>query len=410
MRFAFRAQNNTPLLLHCPTRPLSRGELKVDDMKKSYCLTLLLIFTITTANAQMKFLPHFLRKILFEKDSSRSSSIAPLPVLSSAPETGVEVGASVVYSFYSDTVDRHTRVSNIFTYATVTTKGQSRISLSTDYWLPKNAFHLVAGISYINFPTNFYGIGSDTHKIDAELIGQKRFKANLSGEKEVAKGIYLGFVSGGSNYKFSGAGTPGIFDTDPDIQYRNGGATVYLGPSFIFDTRNNNTYTTKGIEVTSSYSFVKGLYSDNNYTGGIFSIEYTEYHSLSKRLVLAWDVYDNSLVGGQSPFFLMPALGSDELMRGYYNGRYRDRNYTAAQTELRYRISDRFGVVGFAGTGTVYHGSLNFNQLKPNYGGGLRYFFDVEKGLSARFDYGIGEQRPGESRQSGFYIGLGEAF
>jgi hypothetical protein len=378
-------------------------------MKKA--LTVILFLTISTsASAQMKFLPNFLRKILFVKDSSRHSSIAPLPVLSSAPETGVEVGLSVLYSFYTDTVDRHTRVSNIFTYGTITTKGQSRISVSTDYWLPHNSFHLIAGIGYINFPTNYYGIGSDTRQADVELIGQKRVRLNLSGEKLFGKHIYLGFLSGGYNFKFSGASKPGIFDTDPTLQYRSGGTTVFLGPTITFDSRNNNTYTTSGVLIAAKYSQFKGLFGSNGYNGGLFSIEGSQYNSLSKRLVLAFDVYHTNMIGGQSPFYLLPTLGSDELMRGYFNGRYRDRNYTAAQTELRYRLSDRFGIVGFLGTGTVYHQSLDLTLLKPNYGGGLRYFFDVEKGLSASFDYGVGEQKPGETRQSGFYIRLGEAF
>ena len=378
-------------------------------MKHLYCL-ILLAFTISTVKAQPRWVPGFLKRVLFTKDSSRRSSIIPLPVLSSAPETGVEIGASVVYSFYTDTIKRNTRVSNIFAYGTVTTKGQSRIDISSDYWLPGNTFHFQGDIGYINFPTNFYGIGSATHKADAELIQQKRFRLLFSGEKEVWKHIYLGFVSGGYNYNYRGNAVSGIFESDPAVQYRGGGSSIFLGPSFIFDSRNNNTYTTKGVEVTTSYSQFKGLFLDNNYTGGIFNIEYTEYHALSHHLVLAWDFYDNSLIGGQSPFFLMPALGSDELMRGYFNGRYRDRNYTAAQAELRYRFTDRFGIVGFAGTGTVFHGGFDPDQLKPNYGGGFRYFFDVQKGLSIRLDYGIGEQRPGEARQSGFYIGLGEAF
>lgn len=126
--------------------------------------------------------------------------------------------------------------------------------------------------------------------------------------------------------------------------------------------------------------------------------------------MLGFDIQEQSLTGGSSPFYLMPALGNDEMMRGYYNGRYRDRNFIAGQTELRYRLDARWGVVGFLGAGEVFHSSFSFNQLKPNYGGGLRYFFDVEKGLSVRADYGIGQKVAGEQRQSGFYIGLGQAF
>ncbi|RZJ77247.1 MAG: polymerase, partial [Flavobacterium sp.] len=51
-----------------------------------------------------------------------------------------------------------------------------------------------------------------------------------------------------------------------------------------------------------------------------------------------------------------------------------------------------------------------FKDLKPNYGIGGRYFFDTAKGLSVRLDYGIGEKKPNEKRQSGMYISLAEAF
>jgi outer membrane protein assembly factor BamA len=131
---------------------------------------------------------------------------------------------------------------------------------------------------------------------------------------------------------------------------------------------------------------------------------------MAPKWVLGFDVQEQSLVGGQSPFYLLPALGSDEMMRGYYDGRYRDRNYLAGQTELRYRVSKRFGLDGFAATGEVFHTSFDTHNLLPDYGGGIRYFFDVQKGLTIRMDYGVGEKRPSESREQGLYIALGEAF
>jgi len=379
-------------------------------MKKNIYLLVICSLLANPLFAQYKIVPRFIRRIIFEKDSSKRSSIIPLPVLSSAPETGIEVGGSLLYSFYTDTLHSGTRVSNIFAYGTITTKGQNRASISTSYWSPGNVYHYTASLGYLNFPFDFYGIGNDTRKADAEHIGQKRYKLALAGEKLVAPHVYVGLVAGSFRYDFTSTSTTGIFETDPLVQNRTGGSSVYAGPSFIFDTRNNNTYTTRGMFLTSNYSFVKGIFANNNYSGGLFAIEFSEYFRLNKHFVLAYDLYDNSLLGSQAPFYLLPAMGSDSRMRGYYNGRYRDKNYAAGQAELRYRINDRFGVVGFAGTGTVWHDSFSTDLLKPNYGGGLRYFFDVEKGLSIRLDYGVGEQRPGESRQSGFYIGLGEAF
>lgn len=377
---------------------------------KNLFLLILLLSAINTAKAQKNLLPKFLRRMVFEKDSSKRSSFFLLPVLSSAPETGFEVGGSGLYSFYTDTTKRGTRVSNIFGYATITTKGQERASLSTSYWALQNAWHFIAAISYINFPSDFFGIGNNTLKANKDRLGQQRFKLNLEADKRFGKYIYIGVVAGGFNYKFKDETPGGIFSTEPLVENRNAGATAFIGPSLIFDTRDNNTYTTKGMVITSYYNLMQGAFGNNNYKGGLFNIEYSQFFSLAKRLVLGLDVQDQSLTGSQSPFYLLPALGSDEMMRGYYNGRYRNRNLLAGQTELRYRLSDWVGVVGFAGTGAVFNKSLNLNELKPNYGGGLRYFFDVEKGLTIRLDYGIGEKPVNEQRQSGFYLSLGEAF
>lgn len=373
---------------------------------------LLIIFAVSfcsTLHAQNS-IPRFIRKMYFESDSSKRSSFVVLPVLTSAPETGIEAGGAGLLSFYSDTIHRETRVSNVFGYATITTKGQNRLSLSTSYWLPQNKFHYSASISYINFPFDFYGIGNNTLAANKESVDEKRLKVTFNGEKLIGQSLYIGYVAGGFNYVERDDNPTGIFNANPAVQSRTGGASVYVGPSFTFDNRNNNTYTTKGMIINAYYNIMQGIGSNNGYAGGFFNIEYSQFFLLNRKLVLGLDVQEQSLTGGSSPFYLLPALGSDEMMRGYYNGRYRDRNFIAGQTELRYRIDARWGIVGFAGTGEVFHTTFSASQLKPDYGGGVRYFFDVEKGLSVRADYGIGQKVAGEQRQSGFYIGLGQAF
>jgi hypothetical protein len=356
------------------------------------------------------FLPKFIRRMYFNKDTSKHSSFIVVPVLTSAPETGIEVGGAALYSFYTDTVHHDTRVSSVFGYGTVTTKGQTRTSLNINYWTSENKYHFTAYTGYTHFPFDFYGIGNNTANADKEHIDEKRYKLTFGAEKLVGSNIYIGVVGGGVNFSYKDHNTGGIFDTDPQIEDRSGGAFVYLGPSFNYDTRNNNTYTTKGMIVNAYFNAMQGIFGNNSYNGGFFNMEYSQFFALNKQLVIGLDVQEQSLVGGLSPFYLLPALGSDEMMRGYYNGRYRDRNFIAGQTELRYRIDPRFGLVGFVGTGEVFHETFTFAQLKPNYGGGVRYFFDLEKGLSVRLDYGVGQKPAGEKRESGFYVGLGQAF
>jgi hypothetical protein len=346
----------------------------------------------------------------FDKDTTRKSSFVILPVLSSAPETGLEVGGAGLLSFYTDTSKLNTRVSNVFGYASITTKGQSRLSLTTSYWMPGNSYHLTAGISYINFPFDFYGIGNNTLKANSDRIGQKRFKVNFTAEKKISNNLYAGIIGGAWDYSFRDDDKTGIFYTDPRVEYRGGGPSAYIGPTIVFDNRNNNTYTTKGLIVNTYFQAIHGMFGNNDYKGGFFNIEYSQFFLLAPKWVLGLDVQEQSLTGSTSPFYLLPDLGSDELMRGYYNGRFRDRNMLAGQAELRYRLSDRIGFAGFVGGGEVFKNSFSTSELKPNYGGGIRYFFDVQKGLAVRIDYGVGQKIPNEKRLTGFYIGLGQSF
>ena len=377
-------------------------------MKKLLTLSAFIILA-SPLFAQKKLLPKFVRKMLFEQDSGRHSSFFLVPVIGSSPEKGLELGASTLYSFYTDTVHSNTRVSNIFGYASFTTKGQSRLNIGTSYWTPGNAWHYTTSALYVNFPFDFYGVGSNTYKAGKDHLGQKRFKISFEADKKLGDFMYLGFIAGVQSFKFEVKNPIGLFNITP-YDGKQGGTNVYISPSFIIDTRNNNTYTTKGFLLTSYYNLMQGLAGNNGYKGGFLNIEVAQYNALSKKLMLGFNIQDQNLTGAQSPFYLLPALGSDEMMRGYYNGRYRDRNMIAGQTELRYRASKRIGFVGFAGGGTVFNKTFAFADLKPSYGGGLRYFFDVEKGLSMRLDYGIGQKVAAEQRQSGFYISFGEAF
>ncbi len=347
----------------------------------------------------------------FKKDTNRKPSFVLLPALSSAPETGLEFGGAALLSFYSDTLDRGTRVSNIFGYSTITTKGQTKLSLNASYWTPQNKLHLSGNISFYNFPFNFYGIGNNTRLANKDYVYEKRYKSSISAEKLLTKNFYGGVTLGAFKYYYKYDRDPyGILNTDPSIEDKRGGAAVFGGPSFTYDTRNNNTYTTKGVIINAYYNLMHGAFINNGYVGGFFNIEYSEFFALSKKLVLGLDIQEQSLTGSRSPFYLLPEMGSDEMMRGYYGGRYRDRNYIAGQTELRYRVDNRFGLAGFVGTGEVFHSAFSLPQLKPNYGGGVRYFFDVEKGLAIRLDYGVGEKPTGEKRESGIYIALGQSF
>lgn len=91
-------------------------------------------------------------------------------------------------------------------------------------------------------------------------------------------------------------------------------------------------------------------------------------------------------------------------MRGYYEGRYRDRNVISGQAEIRHRLTWQHGIVGWLGAGTMvpsFHATGHRHWL-PSVGVGYRFEFSPR--MNVRLDYGVGRG------SSGFYFQTGEAF
>ncbi|MES3016444.1 MAG: BamA/TamA family outer membrane protein [Bacteroidota bacterium] len=365
-------------------------------------------FACSSAFAQKKLI-----KKLFsnDADTTRSSSFLALPVLGYAQETGIEFGAVSLYSFYTDRRDTLTRASRLTGVATFTTKSQSNFQLKSDIWAPGNTYHYSSEIRYKNFPFNFYGIGNRTLKANEDRITQKLFRLNAGVEKKFGRITYTGLNASYDNYRFTDKLAGGIYASDPSITDRDGGQVFFVGISQIIDNRNSNTYTTRGSYLKLNYSYAPDLFGGDNFHGATFEADLRTFKSIGKKLVLGINGQYQTIGGDSPPFYLLPQLGNDEMMRGYYTGRFRDQGLLAVQTELRLRLNPRFGLVGFVGAGKVY-GKIAFEDtnFKPSAGGGFRYFFDIEKGLSVRMDYAYGEKRPGEERQKGFYLSLGESF
>ena len=371
-------------------------------------LSVILLIISSSGYAQLKFI-----KKLFsnEIDSTRSSSFLALPVIGYAQETGLEFGAVSLYSFYTDRKDTLTRASRLSGVATFTTKSQSNFQLKSDIWSPGNTFHYTSELRYRNFPFNFYGTGNSTFEANEDRITQKLFRMNAGAEKRIGKITYTGLNINFDSYRFTDKAAGGVYGTDPFLIDRDGGKILFFGISQIIDNRNSNIYTTKGSYLKLNYSYAPALFGGENFDGGMFEADLRSFKSLNQKLAVGINGLYQTIGNGGTPFYLLPQLGNDEMRRGYYTGRYRDENLIALQTELRLRLNPRFGFVGFAGAGTVYsQGNFQLADLKPSVGGGFRYFFDIEKGLSVRMDYAFGEKRPGEKRQKGFYLSLGESF
>lgn len=91
-------------------------------------------------------------------------------------------------------------------------------------------------------------------------------------------------------------------------------------------------------------------------------------------------------------------------MRGYFEGRYRDKSEIDCCVELRQHVWRRSGVVAWVGAGTIFpkFADLRWKTVLPNCGVGYRWEF--KKRVNVRFDVGFGRG------QSGFLFSVNEAF
>lgn len=375
-------------------------------MKKS------LLFLLCVSLGHPLFAQKKLIQKLFsnEKDTTRKASFMPVPVFGYAQETGFEFGLGTLYSFYVDKKDTTNRSSNFSGNGSYSTKKTYNLSLKGDLWTKANKHHFMGEIKFKKMPFNFYGLGNNTSKADEDKLVQQQIRIAFDAERSFVKNTYSGVSVGFEDYKYQDLESGGIY-TLPYIYDKQGGSVLLVGLSQSLDTRNANNYTTKGLFARITFQYVANGFNHSAFKGSLIKVNLRNFWPLLPKVTLGVQGLYHTIQGKKIPFYLLPQLGNDEMMRGYYTGRYREQNLIAAQTELRYRFVNRFGLVAFAGGGKVFaNGNFSLNDLKPNYGFGGRYFFDTAKGLSVRLDYGIGEKKPNEKRQSGMYISFAEAF
>lgn len=346
------------------------------------------------------------------QDSSRKSSVIVVPALGYSQEKGLEYGLAGTYSFYTDKNNPNSRTSNIMASATLTTKKQMNYKLEADVWTKDNLWHLISEIRYRDWPYDFYGIGTNTPSNTKQLISHKLTKISVEAERRVLKNTYLGLNTSFEHNKFNAQEeTGGIYDDFDklDLLGKHGGKFMTFGASALYDNRNRTTYTTSGFYSRIKYAYAPDIWGGENFNGSQLDVDMRYFYSPLKPLTIGTQAIFRSTSGKSTPFYTFQQLGGDMMMRGYYLGRYLDKNYTALQAEARYRFIPRLGAVAFGSLGTVF-GKAEDSRVVPAAGLGLRYFYSLEHLGTLRVDFAIGEKRPGEPRQQGFYISINEAF
>lgn len=320
------------------------------------------------------------------------------------PETQAAIGAGGIFLFYTKAKSEGLRPSKIGFGAFYTTNKQYKFSVNPSVYFNSNKLVFQMPISFGYTQDKFWGIGNETEETGTEAYFREDFDIQI--EVQVPPLLFFsdrsGFVI---DYKHTNIVDMGEnqFLKDGSVTGYQGGNIFGVGVNLIWDRRDNLFYPTSG-----HYQYIKFIaYTEpSDYTYTTFELDVRFYKTVLKKSVLASNLYIKN-VSGNAPFYELPALGGHQRMRGYFQGRYRDKNYLTLQTEYRQYFTKRLGFVAFGGIGDVSNEitDLNLNDLKYSFGGGLRYLFNKKEHVNLRMDIGIGPDG-----NTGIYFGIEEAF
>lgn len=288
--------------------------------------------------------------------------------------------------------------------ALYTTRHQFVTALNGSIYFPGERFILNGQLSYSSFPDEFWGLGKRAPDSNEESYSFMQYFAFIHPQYQIGKSLFLGVVYQYQRVFSVGYESGGLFDKE-NVLGRFGYHISGLGMSVTYDTRNNAFEPEKGV-MLQFYFDQFAPYFASNYLYTSYVIDLRRFIRVCRDQVPAIQFLGN-FNGGQVPLRSLAALGGSSLMRGYYEGRYRDRNAGVAQAEYRVPVFWRFGAVAFADMGNVgpYLKYVNFQHLKYSYGGGVRIALNQAEKLNLRLDYGLAK-----GGSNGFYLQIGEAF
>ena len=321
------------------------------------------------------------------------------PHYSSDSGLGLGLVASGLYSI--DRADTLLPLSNVSLYGDITTKGFMLLGLRGNNVFPQKKYRMDYRLYVYTFPSNFWGIGYENGDDGTNKSKYSRFKLELMGRFQfrLGRNSYLGPIA---RYQFVRAHSL----KDKAQQLLEGQSRLIrdygLGLSFTYDTRDFMLNAYKGWFVQFD-----GLYHPefigNEADYATADLTVCTYKEIWKGGVLAGELHLMQNFGNV-PWAMMAEVGSSNRMRGYYEGRYRDKNVAEAQIELRQSVWKRHGIALWAGMAEVYpkFSALRWSKVLPNAGIGYRWEF--KKRVNVRLDYGF--TRNG----GGFLFNINEAF
>lgn len=377
---------------------------------------LLFLFSLgssTSSQAQgfekvKEFFTLYPNKKAVEKDATiYLSKFIAAPVVSFSPETNFAFGTGAKYLFKFNGSGEETRVSNMPITLQYTLNSQFFLFSGFEIFTNQEKWVIEGNILFQNYPRLYYGLGTNSPESAEEEYNYYQFLVEPIFLKQAfARYLFLG-AGVRYNHIYKVAFEEGGLIDQNRLTGFDGSTSLGVEAAALYDSRNNVLNAQNGwyFEATRGQYF-EALGGTHNFNLTRFDLRHYFKPFKDKEDVLAFQMVGRFTRGG-FPFSEFSFLGGAEIMRGYREGRYVDRDLLASQVEYRKSFKNsRFGAVVFLGGGDVYNevGDFQFKNIKPSYGAGLRFKIDKEENLNLRFDVGFGRG------SNEFYLSIAEAF
>ncbi len=332
----------------------------------------------------------------------------PLPAISYTPETSLLLGVVSIFTFHLKEpppgAGADIRRSSLQLVAAFTLRRQYLASVRPTLYFDGNNWQLEGFWQAQWFPDTFWGVGNDMPESADEDFTARHFGAKTMLNRRIVSELRFGAMTDVRDRRIMRYETGGLIDTDA-VPGSAGGRLVGLGPTLLWDSRDTDFSTRHGgrYELTSIF-YSSALGSEFSFTNLVLDLR--QFVPLWYDHVFAAQLYAQVVSDG-APFTSLALLGGPERMRGFYEGRYRDRQMVEAQVEYRLPLIGPLGAALFVGAGDVAPrmDAYDASEIKVAGGSGLRFELESREHVNARFDAAVTNRG-----HVNVYVELNEAF
>ena len=348
---------------------------------------------------------NIVQKVLdYFKDSNKPKeykkfdfSVIGGPHYSSDTKFGIGLVAAGFYR--NNLADSITTPSNVSLYGDVSTVGFYMIGVRGDHIFPRDRQRIEYNLYFYSFPRKFWGIG---YEQGLDMDNESKFnELFINGSVDymfrLRKALYIGPALEFAYARATKRHRPELW-----MGQRAHTATFGVGFRLQYDTRDNLTATQNGMLAVIEQRFAP-RFLGNDYAFSYTDLRFCYFHRAWKDAIIAGR-YHAKFNYGNVPWALMAKFGGSNSMRGYYDGRFRDKCEMDITLELRQHVWRRNGIVVWGGLGTIFPKFSEFStrHLLPN--GGIGYRWEFKQRTNVRLDFGIGRG------ERAFIFSINEAF